>query len=1193
MVEALTRQPNGLLRRLAAWVAIAALAACGLPRAGEREGSAAALAGWPAALGNAATTGFREVPTDGSVPSLATGTGLLVVDPSWRLPTEPSGEALRAALRQYVADGGHLVLFGHAAHLVAELGIEPEYPERSVFRWGHDARTAVGHARLGLGVVSGRLPELFAGVPVAAEENRIPIAGGEPCTAPLCAWSLGAPRAGEVLARLWRQLDGRSEELGPPVLVRWSHGRGAVLACGLLPDLQHEDEAVRAAAAAFVQRCAVWAGGTALQVWSLPPRQPASLPVALPAGAPLLAHWGWITAGEVDGQLRSVDEAMAEVVLPSWQSGADLCEFELTDADGNAVLPWRRDDPLQRAPSWRDPAGAGNWRPDHLLQLCAELHGRGMLAFAGCEPLPVGERTTERFVALRYLARELACLRRHGDRVFDGFIAAPATDRSGYGLAMVQDFQPALRLLQRGELAPVAVAGLRSFDADDGALPGLPLRGASARWRPGFPADLFPFGVLDAQTRSVAGSRAAGSSGDWIVTQCNDFVRERRGQGAAAWWRRHDPLSFDPDTEAYVHGVSLEPLHAAVAMPLTATGSDGVRAAAAAALSAKAPRGFGAEVEAPAAVHVLQNNWFRLLGSGGRLQFDPQGLARFGSEAIELSPGFLRTRLFGGRPDGSALRSERRDLLADGQRGVGGYGAVARVGGAAGSDRLPPSVIARGEPGQWPGAVWFEWHAEAGYHELELTLRPVRGRGIATVALDGVMLRALAFAGDGPVVTATVPVHVARSGLRQLQLALLDGGACAIDRLQLARAGDVGVEAQVVVPAGNRAELRERSQSSYHAERLELVTQADFPGLVLRIACERAVRSLQVERTFPLPGYDTIEGGAADEALRAPFVLRGRGQPDVVVVPLQLARYDTLRWRAGELVLRSPAEAGLQCRLGLQFCSAGSGARWLPVAARVLAAIDQPLALELGTGGTADLVGELPLPSSRVVHLLDGAATPLLVREQGAWSWRGTTPAPDGGRWLRVQQAPGDTVAIVGGSAVLARTRPGPGSLRLLRLRDPHPGEVVVEILQPSRLVAPSVVMGQDFDEVLVDGQPWHWFDGRTIFLPDRVGTVRITTARRGQALPHVRSTGAPLTGCRFVPERGELLLSTVGEPGRPPDLAYTAVLAGPRPIAIDNGELVDDGTLRFPDAEQRVRAGAGGVLIRFRPGLTRVRYER
>lgn len=172
------------------------------------------------------------------------------------------------------------------------------------------------------------------------------------------------------------------------------------------------------------------------------------------------------------------------------------------------------------------------------------------------------------------------------------------------------------------------------------------------------------------------------------------------------------------------------------------------------------------------------------------------------------------------------------------------------------------------------------------------------------------------------------------------------------------------------------------------------------------------------------------------------------------------------------------------------------------------------------------------------------------------------------------------------------RTRPGPGSLQVLALRDPSPASVTVRVLQPCRLVAPSVVMAADFDAVFVDGKPWAWFAGRTVFLPDRVGTYKIETrTHRGGSGPHVTATRAPLRQCEYVADRRELVLVADADPARPVELPFTAILQGPVPTGIENGEIVADATLRHADPEAAAAAAAGGVLIRFRAGVTRVLY--
>ena len=1151
------------------------------------------------------------------VPDLAPGATVVLLHAAPR----PSGawldEAQRAALSRFVAGGGRLCLFGHAASLVAELGIEAEWPERTAFRWGFDRRTAVGRARLGLEVVSGRAPEWFDGLSAAADhEHMFFLAARQPCDVPLCTWSEGAPQSGEVLAVLATELDGRAAVRQEPVVVRWTHGRGAVVAVGLEPDLDHADATIATNGAAFVRNVVARAGepGQPPLVLLGVPQPPApELPaVSLDLGvrevpaAPLLAHWGWQAAlapADDDQQARSLGELLDEVLLPSWQAGADLLEVAFGQRDRGAPLAWRQGDRLPPPASWRGSTFWPEWTPRNIGSLAAEAHARGVLLQAAIDPLPVGERVDERLVALRYVARELADLRRLGDRALDGLgVRDWWPDVSGLGVAMVQDFQPAAYLYSSGELTPSFAGSLRALDADDGAPAGLPFAGVSAQWRDGFAAAEHPLGVLDARALRPAALvpydvPAGGSAPDWLVAQASAFVRQRRGQGGAMWWRAHDPATLGPDTVAYVQGLSMEPLRAAVAMPLAATGAGGLRDAAAELLD-EVQVGFGAELPAAAAVHVLQNNWMRLVGSGGGLLFDPTGTARFEPGApLVLSAGLLRTRLFGGRPIGDALRNPATDFLAGGTRGEGDYAPTLAVGAARREDRRLPAVLAFQAAPRWPQRAAIEFDADTGYHELELVLRGVQGRGLCAIHLDGALLRCVPFRTGERLELVTVPVHVAVPGLRQLSLSLLEGGSVAIDRLRLVRRGDVGAEAAVLEPAGSVARLGERSASSYHAERLEFTMLADMPGFLLRAHCDRAVRNLQIERTLHLPAYTRLlatSAGERGDELRAPFVLRADDEslPDLVVAPLLMARYDRFRFTAQGLQLQSAPEPGAECRVGFLLVARNASERVMAQARRVFGALDQPAVLDLGATGEASLTGGLPVAWTQLLRVEQAARTPFAVRENGWWTWRGAQPARDGGAFLRVVHLPGDTVQVVGGPTLLARTRPGPGSRAVLALRDVTADAAVVRVLQPSRLVPPSVVFAADFDEVFLDDRPWAHFDGRTVFLPDVPGTWRVQTRRHGGgAGVHVVRTAAPLRRCSYDPRRKELLLDTAVAAERPPELPYTAVLAGPRPTRVENGELVGGDELRHADAEARAQADAGGVVIRFRSGITKVHY--
>lgn len=1170
---------------------------------------ASVLPRWRAALGGGATVRAQRLDAALMLPDLPADAAVLVVDPNWRLPEGPARAAHLAKLRSYVQRGGRLVLFGHAARLASQLGFEDERPENLVYRWGFDRRAVRGEADLSLHFVSGRVPSLYEGLTGAPTEHSIPITGGAPCNVALCAWRDGAPAQGEVLARLGEMLDGAPAPLGPPVLLRWRHGQGAVLACGLLPDLDHDDGAVRENARGFVARCAAWAGADRGDVvlLELPDRSPAlaAAPVDGPPIVPLLSHWGW-QASRYDGAdedaARPLQEVVDDVLATSFRHGADVLELTLADVEHGGALAWSAADPIVPPESWRGPKGPAAWPARAYRELAVEAHARGMLLLGGLDALPVGDHAAERMVALRMHARELAEARGLGVGAFDGFgLRQWVDDRRGYGVAMVQDYQPAAALYCAGERAPQVGGGLRALDADDGGVSWLGFSGVAKGWRDGFAGDLFPVGVLDARARPDrfpgAGVRGGGSYGDWLAEQLNDFTRDRLRLGGVALWRRHDPRTLGPRTVDYVHGLSMEPLRAALATPLSATGSDGLRAAAAALLDQPAP-GFGASVDAPASTHVLQNNWLRLLGSGGGLQFDPSGAADFGEGAMPLSPGFLHTRLFGGRPKGTELAKDRVELLAGLRRGPGGYSARARVlAGALATRQVPASISCDAAP-RWPREVAFEWRAKEGRHELHLGLRAASASSVVAVWLDDVMLQALPVRADVGAVSCTVPVNVARGGLRELRLEVVEGHEVQLERAVISRSGDMGQEARVSIPAGSFAQLLEDSSSSHHAERVTLSMLADVPGFVLRTECLRAERNLQCVRRLDLPTYDRLSAavpGDDPSRRRGAFVLSSStlGVPDLCVVPLHLPRYDHFRVEPGAVSWRSALAPGLRAHVGFLFARQGEGHRLMSDLPRMLAAIDQPLYVELGPDGQASLTSDVAVPHARLVHLAVDAQQPVMVCERGFWTWRAVQPAPDGGALLRVHQEPGDVVRIVAGPQVFARTRPGTGALRCVALQQPEASAVTAVVLQPSRLRAPSVVLAADFDEVRVNGRAWSWFDGRTVYLPDEPGTYRVEARRFGAlAQPHVRATAAPLQRCAFDPASKQLVLVTEPNASRPAGLPWTAVLHGPVPTSIQNGEVVDIAELSLPDLEAERAAQEGGVLIRFLPGVTRVNYE-
>jgi hypothetical protein len=923
----------------------------------------------------------------------------------------------------------------------------------------------------------------------------------------------------------------------------------------------------------------------------------------LPA-APLLAHWGWQVATSFlrqDGAVVGPETVLQDVVLPSFRASADVLDLHLPDRSRGYPLAWSKQDPLHRPGTYRGELSWPEWSPEAIGRLCHEAHARGMLVQALLWPAPAaGGTRPEHLAGLRFLGRELMDVRRLGAAALDGVgLHDRGRDPHGLLLAMVQDFQPSAHVYAVGA-RPVPVGGaVRAVDADDGRPAGLNAAGISDGFRAGYPGDLYPAATLDARGRRPDVRRWAddalggGAYPDWIAMQCNDFVRARQGAGAALWWRAHDPDTFAPGAEAAVLGVSLDPVRAAVAGRHLATGQGGWRELQRGFATDVQP-GFGAELPLPAGGPFLQNNWIKLCGSGGSLLYDPEGLGRFRpGQAAMLAQELVRTRLTGHRPSTEELRTQVLDVLERGTRPEGGHGREAVVGPRVLGDGRMPAVLARGEAPAWPEAAVVDLELTQGLYRLELALRGLRGRGIVEVALDGEVLHLCAFAEGSVPAPVRIPLHLARPGARALRLQVADGGAVAVDRLLLERVQDAAAEAEVGIPAGHCASLRESSSSTYHHERVELFTLADFPGFLWRAECRRASRGLRMERSLRLLHHrqlDVSTDGEPGRALRGPFVLRGEGGlPDLAVVPLQLGRYDRFELHeGGELRLSTLAEDSTLAKVG--FVLLQEGRPELRELVRLFAAMDRPTELELPQG-TARLLPELPFAWTRLLRVQQGWKTPYLVRENGWWLVRGAQPHPDGGDFLRICHLPGDTVELRGGPALLGGTRPGPGSARLLALRDPRSGSVTVRVLQESRLLPmPSVAMGADFDEVRLDGRTWSAFDGRVVLLPPWPGIYRVETGRSaGGPGPRIAATSARLQHCAWDPERRELVFLARAAPDRPADLPLTALVVGAEVLAVENGARVPEAEFRFRDPEQAAAAAAGGTVIRFLPGRVRV----
>lgn len=961
-----------------------------------------------------------------------------------------------------------------------------------------------------------------------------------------------------------------------------------------------------------------------------------------------VAHWGWrvhANLHQVTRQPMAPDSVRQRVVLPAMRAGADLLDLGLVDARRGLPMPWLVRDPLRRPNDYRGDAFWPEWSAARVRGMAQDIASRGGLLQLSLDPIPLASRDLKpRLAMLRWLARELLDPRLHGASRLAGFgLGSWPGDRRGLAQQFIQDHAPGAYLMGLHPPNSAQCVGRDPLDGIVGALPalrgqpfGMPARGVAADWRGVGDPGTVHVAVLDAHTRgpdaALWGNQVApvGSYGDWVVRQAQDFLRPRlvpfAGSGSEGadgrWaaggsdgfapvlaWDAWNQATLDPETKDYVQAVSLGGLDAALAMRLWATGVGGARDLMRAQSRTPVQFGFGAGSELPAHTPVLQNNHFRLAGSGGALHFDPTGLADFaGPEALEVSPRFRSTRFRGVPPSPPEETPQTIDLLAAGAGDTGGYQSVLEIERGNASSRLFPRVLARHRAPEWPQVVRVSCRPVTGSYVLNVTLRGVSGRGFVEFRRDGELLHLIPFETGRVAGMLRFPVSLTRSAVRQLEFGIVAGDAVAVEHLELEPVQELATEAWIEDPGGHRAVLAEQTASPYQDQVIRLATVAGLPGFTLWDDRQRAERGLFHKTVFPFPGLRRLAltgEGDNPRRLQQPFLLRGEGQLAVAVVPLSLARYEGFRLDPAEgLVLEGPIRPFQAMGVGfylldLRRWSGELDRGFLRDLQTVLQRVAMPRGVAPGPTG-ARFEHPLDRPWVEVVQMDSRAGTPVRVREGGYWLHRGVQPVPGrpGFGWVRIHHQPGHAVELrTGASRSDQAVLPAPGSLHCVAVGEPEEiagaTAVTIQVAQLSPLTqAPAVRFPQLFDEATVNGQPWAYHDGQTVHLPLARGEYRVRVVRNGAPeAPRLLGTRLDVRACRYDRGEKELRVTALREPGRPPAAPAVVWVSGPEPTSWVGCAPVPAGSMIYGSAAEGIAADRAGRLFLVEPGEFVLRY--
>ncbi len=1153
-----------------------------------------------------------------------------------------SGQAVPAevlsALRLYVRGGGSLLLLGYTTRLVHEIGFEPIRPDRCTeLRWGADDRTASGLMHFGFrakGVGIG----LDQGLRAAANRDQsFLIGGGSLVTAQACYWQESPPQSAEILGRLTGDRDGETIEHDGVVLARWLEGDGEVVACGFVPEPWRTEEDIRANAIAFVNNLITALGGSAdSKIAVCVSRKARRTAVSETKGGERLGdravpgevaipHWGWQIATNYQHAHKGCvapSDIFTFVMQPSHYAGASLMDLRLPDAHRGYSFDWKSSDVLRSPPGWFGGAFWQEWWPaEQVRALARHAHAHGMLMQTWLNPAPIrrGGIDSHYVASIKWLSRELGDVRLFSDATLDGLGFHDWFDDSkGYTMRQARVYQPGVYGYSTSPRNGRIDHAIQVVDAALGRPAGINAAGVSEGWRDVFSPAVYAGAMLDCHVKRPSrklwrgkDALGGGSYPDWILKQANDYARSRFGTGAAMWWQAYNVSTMNADTVDYVHGVSMDPLRAAVATRLSATGKDGYRDRVAQQYEAtkrmQVQAGFAPPLDAlRARTAFLQNNHFRLYGSGGPLVFDASGSADHDEPTApeqRLAGAFLATEVRGFIPRAQPAEGRSFDFIGTASRASGGYGDVGvAIAGLDKVDHQFPAMLGVGEAPTWPEWVAVGFEVPLGSYDLELELLGQSENGLLEVRLDGELLALLPYQSGAKTQAHAVPIQLAKGGRRSLKLIAIDGGTVMVPRCTLRRRGDSSNrgETQVLDKAGVRASLVEHVRSPYFAARVELSTVADMPGFLLVLDYLSAARRVEVVQRFGLTGYRRVRrslGGELSTQLTRPFVLGSDDPkaPDIAVIPLMLPKYHSFKI-GDEGWLEMLAYPRPHQRVAIAFVFLRDHvASDLEALVRVCQAALQPEEVRVATGKEITLETDLPIPWVRALRIAGGPKQAFMVEEGGQWLFRGSQPAHGGGRWLKVYHLPGHPVRILGFDDPKMPVRPGPGSLHAISLSEVKKESVSVNVLSAGPLLAaPSIEVREKFDVVTLDGQPWQFFSGNKIYLPCRPGRHQVSWHElRRESEPRLARTRAIVTRCRYDSgARRVLEFHTRARPEDPPGTEYTAWLEGPVPVDLIGAVRVEEEFQSYPTAQHAEAAVSKGVIIRFKPGLVQARYH-
>lgn len=367
---------------------------------------------------------------------------------------------------------------------------------------------------------------------------------------------------------------------------------------------------------------------------------------------------------------------------------------------------------------------------------------------------------------------------------------------------------------------------------------------------------------------------------------------------------------------------------------------------------------------------------------------------------------------------------------------------------------------------------------------------------------------------------------------------------------------------------------------------------ADTPYLTVTIDDRSKGPNLPLTHLLGGEGYDqlVVAGEVIHKASSLPLpavsLLRDSAglKPDLVLLFLAAPADSTLVWEPSKsLMVQRPTAQRLRFVLAVptnlyqqdQLQALGQHLRQPDP---VLAWRDEPITVTNASS----------LPLTQVVALQGADERPYLVEEEGWWTFRGAQvskqmPKTD---LLKVYLQAGGSATILPWGLISGVVRPGWGCQYLIALGEvkatAEGGACRVKVLNETPMIfAPRVEFPWPIATAELNGQPWHYFEGSHVFLPQKRGEYQLKVGKGESAAPHLTRTFANIDSMSLGDN--ELVLEATAPPWRqrlPEGYRLTAQIEH---RDRELGEITGGKLVRTVAGRSIIAIELGTVTIRFR----------